>query len=338
MRPVPMDDHPRERPHDAPAPAWAVDPFLRTVRVAPCMTARGDAERGRRPWLRYGPVPPFRSPSAPGTRRARAEFAAAVERRELRIEFQPIAGVASGRIEAFEALLRWRHPRRGLLRPRDFLGEAEAAGVLQLVTPFVLGVACDAAARWNTGAPHPVAVSVNLSGCQLAQPQLPELVEAALAEHELDPARLWFEITEDTGAREARSRVGTLLTLRRLGTRLALDDFGAGSASIACLLELPLDAVKLDRSLMRMSDSRRGARVLAACADIAHALGIPTVAEGIERADQLARVQALRCEYGQGDYFGRPAPRGAADRAAVVGWPWTAARAQTASLGQTSSG
>lgn len=317
---------------------WAIDPLLRNVRVAPCPTAHGDPGGARRGWLRYGPVPPCRVPAPPGTRRARAEFEAAIERREFRVEFQPIVAVASGRIEAFEALLRWRHPRRGVLRPGDFLGEAEGAGALRLITPFVLAASCAAAARWNTGSAHPVAVSVNLSGSQLAQPGLPELVAAVLHEHALDPARLWFEITEDTGAREARARLGTLLTLRRLGTRLALDDFGAGSSSIGRLLDLPLDAVKLDRSLVRFSDSRRGRRVLAACADIAHALGIATVAEGIEGPQQLERVRALGCEFAQGHYFGRSAPRAAADRVAVLGWPWGGAKGQTAVLGRTTAG
>ena len=322
-----VDEYRPPDPHPGAASVWSVDPLLRNVRLAPGRTGRGDEDRARQSWFRYGPVRPFRVPAPPGTRRARAELAAAFERREFRLEFQPIVAVTGGRLEGFEALLRWRHPRRGVLRPGDFLGEAEGAGALRHVTPFVLGAACEAAARWNVGAPHDLAVSINLSGSQLRQPELTELVAAALDEHELDPSRLWFEIDENTGAREARSRLGTLLELRRLGTRLALDDFGTGWASIGCLRDLPVDAAKIDRSLVQQSDTRRGARVLAACADIAHALGIATVAEGIETAHELALVRALGCEFGQGNYFGRPVPRFAADRTALLGWPWPLARA-----------
>jgi len=275
---------------------------------------------------------------SPRRRRSHSELGAAVARGEFFLVYQPIVTVTTGRVAAFEALLRWRHPARGVLHPGDFLRVADQAGALRALTPWILDEASAAASRWNTGARHPVAVSVNLSGAQLRQQDLGDHVIAALREHELDPAQLWFELTEDTGVRQARTNRDALDELRGLGVRIALDDFGSGCASIGCLRDLPLDAIKLDRSLLQQSRTHRGARVLSACTDIVHALGFAVVVEGIERPDQFEHVHALGCEFAQGFYLGRPLARRIADRLALLELPWPAAKALPVLVGSAVPG
>ena len=277
-------------------------------------------EAMHRRWLQHGLPVADRPRNHP--RRCTPEIAdlmAGVELDEFFLEYQPIVALASGRIEGFEALLRWRHPRRGVLHPRQFIADAEASGALALLTPTIVDEACRACAGW-TGAGQPIAVSINLCGAQLRDPDLVPEVAAAIRATAIAPERVWFEITENTGARHALMHRETLHDLRRLGVRLALDDFGTGCASIGCLRGLPVDAVKIDRSLVAQAGaSRSGARVLAASTEIARALGITAVAEGIERSEHFDRARAVGCELGQGFYFARAVDKGDADRMAVAG-------------------
>ena len=165
----------------------------------------------------------------------------------------------------------------------------------------------------------PVAVSINLCGAQLRDADLAAHITAALDESGVAAERVWFEITENTAARHVLADGDVLHDLRRLGVKLALDDFGTGCASIGCLRELPLDAVKIDRSLVVQAGvSPSGARVLAASTEIARALGMTAVAEGIAELDQLERVRDLGCELGQGHYFTGPVGRPEADQLAAA--------------------
>ena len=250
-----------------------------------------------------------------------ADLIAGVQLDEFLLEYQPIVSLADGRLEAFEALLRWCHPLRGVLGPAAFLHDAEHSGALALLTPKLILDACRAAAQWNRvgETDTPIAVSINLCGAQLRDADLAAHITAALDESGVAAERVWFEITENTAARHVLADGDVLYDLRRLGVKLALDDFGTGCASIGCLRELPLDAVKIDRSLVVQAGvSPSGARVLAASTEIARALGMTAVAEGIEELDQLERVRDLGCELGQGYYFTKPVGRPEADQMAAA--------------------
>ncbi len=271
-------------------------------------------------WLRHGPAPAVTQ--VPGSPRRRdaphiADLMAGVQLDEFFLDYQPIISLATGDVAAFEALLRWRHPRRGVLGPERFMDDAERCGALEVLTPLILHDACRAAATWNnsSGVGAPVAVSINLCGAQLYDPKLGEHLAGAIATTGVAADRLWLEITENSAARHVLSHRQVVHDLRRLGVKTALDDFGAGCASIGCLRGLPLDAVKIDRSLVAAAAvSRSGARVLAASAEMARALGLTVVAEGIERADQLECARSLGCDLGQGFYVTAPIGRDEADR------------------------
>jgi EAL domain-containing protein (putative c-di-GMP-specific phosphodiesterase class I) len=277
-----------------------------------------------RRWLHHGPPATGTRPPRSPRRRYEphiADLMAGVQLDEFFLEYQPIISLASGQLAGFEALLRWRHPRRGVLGPERFIDDAERSGALGLLTPLILHDACRAAERWNrtAGADSPIAVSVNLCGAQLYDPRLGEHVAAAIGHTGLAAERLWFEITENSAARHVLVNREAVHDLRRLGVKVALDDFGAGCASIGCLRGLPLDAVKMDRSLVvAAAAGSSGARVLAASTQMARALGLSVVAEGIERQDQLDCARRLGCDLGQGSYVTPPIGRRAADRMAAT--------------------
>lgn len=293
--------------------------FVERRRRSPAWAAP-DLAKTHRHWPPTGAVPPPRRPArTTSDRRDVADLWAGIELREFFLEYQPIVSITTGHLEAFEALLRWQHPVRGVLRPGDFLAAAEASGALSAMTPWIIGEACDAAARWNTGAPNPIAVSVNLTGPELRAPDLAVCVAAAIRRAGISPARLWIEITEDSGATQARRNQHVLSELRELGVRLALDDFGTGCASIGCLRDLPIDAVKIDRSLLQhASRGVSGERILAATAEIIHALGVAAVVEGVETDADRDLAQHHGCSLGQGYLFAPPMSRRAADRLAAA--------------------
>jgi PAS domain S-box-containing protein len=250
-------------------------------------------------------------------RRVSSELELAARRGELFARYQPIVSLRDGEIEGFEALLRWDHPAHGVLGPASFIGEAEARGILADVTCQIVHDACHDAVHWNElrhPGGSPVAVSVNLCGSQLRHPRLVDSVAAALAASRLAPGQLWLEITENTGITEATRDPGLLIALRELGVRIVLDDFGAGYASLGSVRKLPLDVLKFDRSLVSaVADNRCDARILAAGVEIAAALEIDVIAEGIEHRAQLEYVEALDCKSAQGFYFSRPLDRDRAD-------------------------
>jgi EAL domain-containing protein (putative c-di-GMP-specific phosphodiesterase class I) len=250
-------------------------------------------------------------------RRVSSELELAARRGELFARYQPIISLRDGEIEGFEALLRWDHPAHGVLGPASFIGEAEARGILAEITCQIVHDACDDATHWNELRPPgggPVSVSVNLCGSQLRHPRLLDSVADALAASRLAPEQLWLEITENTGITEATRDPGLLIALRALGVRIVLDDFGAGYASLGSVRKLPLDVLKFDRSLVSgVADNRCDARILAAGVEIAAALEIDVIAEGIEHRAQLEYVEALDCKSAQGFYFSRPLDRDRAD-------------------------
>ena len=226
----------------------------------------------------------------------------ALERDELSVHYQPIVVPSSGHVTGFEALLRWTHPERGPVNPDEFIPIAEETDLILPIGRWVLRTACCQAAKWNEERAERVKVGVNLSPRQVT-PELVEDVAAALADTGLAPERLVLEITESLML-ERESTVGVISDLRRLGVCVALDDFGSGYSSLSYLQSYPLDVVKLDRGFINaLDESPAGAAVVKAAIDMAAALGLDVVAEGVEREEQLATLCALGCDFVQGFLF-----------------------------------
>jgi EAL domain-containing protein (putative c-di-GMP-specific phosphodiesterase class I) len=223
---------------------------------------------------------------------------------QLSLMFQPYRELSSGRLVGYEALVRWNHPRSGVLHPADFLPLAEETGLLEAVDRWVLIEACRVARSW----PAPLAISVNVSAARLRSGDLAEHTAAVLAETALHPSRLTLELSERILFDEVPDAFSTLSDVTALGVSLALDDFGAGYTSLEQLRRLPIGRVKIDRSLVGPVDQSEGdGAIVGAVIGFAHALGLSVTAEGIERTSQLERLDELGCEYGQGFLFSPPA-------------------------------
>jgi diguanylate cyclase (GGDEF)-like protein/PAS domain S-box-containing protein len=232
----------------------------------------------------------------------------AIERGELRMHYQPIMSLETGRVAGFEALLRWEHPERGLLSPDEFVSLAEDTGLVVPIGYWALEVACRQGAAWHAeGAP--VTISVNLSPRQLGEPALVDSVASVLGRSGINPAAVWLEITESSLMRDPESAVGTLRALRALGVHLSVDDFGTGYSSMSYLKRFPVESLKVDRSFVDgIGRDPEDHAICTAVVTLAHALGLRAVAEGVETAEQLAELKTLGCELAQGYLLGKPAP------------------------------
>lgn len=240
-----------------------------------------------------------------------ADLHGALERGEFVLYYQPEVDLASGRTVCVEALLRWRHPRRGILLPGAFLSLAEESGLIVPLGQWVLEEACRQAARWGRAcrAGRRPMVSVNLAVRQLTQAHLPAQVEAALRAAGLPAAALCLEVTEGALLAGGERATANLAACTALGVAVALDDFGTGYSALGDLLQLPIKVLKIDRSLVQRLESDAGvAAVMRAVCASARTLGIAVTAEGIESAEQAARARALGCRRGQGFYFSEPVP------------------------------
>ncbi len=249
----------------------------------------------------------------------------AIERAEFEIYYQPIVSLASGKIDAFEALLRWRHPRRGLLSPDSFVPVAEDTGLIVPIGWWVLHEACSQLAYWQSlpWAGRPLAVTVNLSGKQFMQADLVERVEEILHTTGIQPGSLRLEMTESTIMEQAEEAVEKLMALRRLGVKLYIDDFGTGYSSLSYLHRLPVDALKIDRSFISEMDSgSERAEIVGTIVTLARTLRMDVAAEGIETAEQVSRLRALACHYGQGYFFSEPLGSTAAGGLIEAGASW----------------
>jgi len=227
---------------------------------------------------------------------------------ELFVVYQPIIDLASGECVAAEALVRWRHPSRGIVPPVEFIEVAEETGLIGALGEFVLNEACREFVRWQRvlGDRAPRTMSVNLSRAQLANPALVEQVAQALRASGMSAVNLQLEVTETLAAQDPNVR-GHLHELKLLGLTLALDDFGTGYSSLASLHLLPVDVVKIDRSFVSQAETSAHHRVLiSATVRVARSLGMGTVAEGIETPGQAAVLARLQCDKGQGYLFARP--------------------------------
>jgi diguanylate cyclase (GGDEF)-like protein/PAS domain S-box-containing protein len=239
----------------------------------------------------------------------------AAERDEYVLHYQPIISLEAERLTGFEALVRWRHPRRGLLRPGQFLSLAEETGLVIQIDRWVLREACRRTREWQERfrTDTPLCVSVNLSARDFSSPNLVEHVRDVLEESGLDAQCLKLEITESVLMSDADSVTSTLRRLKGLGVELQLDDFGTGYSSLSYLHRFPVDALKIDRSFVApIGPNGANSEIARAIVTMAHSLKMSVVAEGVETEAQAAELRALDCEYGQGYLFA-----GALDEAGV---------------------
>jgi diguanylate cyclase (GGDEF)-like protein len=245
-----------------------------------------------------------------------ADLSRAVEKGQLHLCYEPQISLASGRICCLEALVRWRHPARGEVSPGEFIPLAEDTGMILAIGRWVLREACRQVKAWQERwpAPAPLTIAVNLSARQLQHPGIVDEVRAALAAAGLDPQSLVLEITETAIMEHLDAAIALLTELRRLGVRLALDDFGTGYSSLSYLQRLPVDILKIDRSFVAgVARSTEDSALARGILTLGQTLGLETVAEGIETAEQLAALRALGCQLGQGYLFARPLGPAAVD-------------------------
>ncbi|WP_236048364.1 putative bifunctional diguanylate cyclase/phosphodiesterase [Paractinoplanes ovalisporus] len=245
------------------------------------------------------------------TKAREAELRRAVAQDELVVFFQPIVALATGELKAFEALVRWNHPVRGLLGPGEFIDLAEETGAVVPLGAWVLRAACREAAGWRAGLPgaEPLRLTVNLSPKQVAQADLVTVVEAILTETGFPPDRLTLEITESVVLQPDPLTIGRLQALRDLGIHLAVDDFGTGYSALSYLRRLPVTVLKIDRSFVTgIADDAEARSVCEAVVHLGEAFKLHVVAEGIETAEQAAALLDMGCTTGQGFHFHRPLP------------------------------
>ncbi|MPZ86695.1 MAG: EAL domain-containing protein [Nitriliruptorales bacterium] len=238
----------------------------------------------------------------------RADLANALARRELFLHYQPIVELGSGRAVATEALLRWQHPQLGTLLPDEFLPVAEETRLMRPIGRWVLERACLQAQACRARFPgQPLSISVNLTSTQLDEGAVVEDVERALENSGLPPACLVLELTESTLLRDTQSAAATVHSLKELGIRLAVDDFGTGYCSLSYLQRLPVDVLKIDRSFVAgLGSDGRQAKLTEGIVQMARTLDMQIIAEGIESSGQLAHLRRLGCDLGQGYLFSYP--------------------------------
>ena len=228
----------------------------------------------------------------------------AAESDEFVLYYQPIISLADGSTSGFEALLRWNHPKRGIVGPYEFIHLAEETGLIFGIGRWTLAEAC----RWLTADPaSKLSINVNLSGRQFSQNDLIQQVEAVLGDTGLDPQRLKLEITESVIMENPEMAIDLLRRLKALGTHLCIDDFGTGFSSLSYLLRFPADTLKIDRSFVSaLGHGGRNEDIVGAIVSLARSLDMHVVAEGIETSQQLETLRSLGCTFGQGYLFSPP--------------------------------
>lgn len=241
-----------------------------------------------------------------------ADLRAADVGSEFDVVYQPIVELATGRIAGTEALVRWKHPSRGLLEPDTFIRAAEDSGAIEDIGNVVLDRALAQSTRWRRQRGTSLTVSVNVSARQLTSGRIVDEVRRGLASHDVDPRSLVLELTETAMMQDIQASVETLHELKALGVRLALDDFGTGFSSLTHLQRFPIDIIKVDRSFMHTSGD--DAALVKAVIRMSQELGLVAIAEGVETAEQVAFLQDAGCALAQGYFWSRPGPPGVIDR------------------------
>ena len=253
---------------------------------------------------------PARAAAAEQRRHDEADLRRAVAERQFEVHYQPIVDLDGEATVGVEALIRWRHPTRGLLPPAAFLDLAESLGLMPELGLWVLREACRQAVEWQRATPG-FELNVNLSASQLACPDLTERVREVLAATGIAPRLVVLELTESVALTDLAESARVLASLKTLGVRIALDDFGTGFSSLSHLGVLPVDVVKIDKSFVQaMHDASAGGTVAEAVLQIARTFNLAPVAEGVEDAEQASRLRELDCSQAQGYHFARPMPAG----------------------------
>ena len=248
---------------------------------------------------------------AAATRRLELEsdLRGALERHEFELHYQPVVSLGTGIIQGFEALVRWNHPRRGMIAPLDFIPCCEEIGLILPLGRWIMETACKQLHWWNQQYPSlpNLTMNVNLSTVQINDPTLVEFIAETLAGTRINPESLILEITESAVISDAGAAIHLFDQIRALGVRLYMDDFGSGYSSLNCLHQFPLDGLKIDRAFMQNASSRRDyTAVINAIVDLARHLGLKLIAEGIETPEQIRILRSLHCDLAQGYFFGRP--------------------------------
>jgi diguanylate cyclase (GGDEF)-like protein len=241
--------------------------------------------------------------------RLESDLRRALEKDELCVYYQPIVSLTSGELHGFEALVRWRHPERGIVSPSDFIPLAEETGLILPIGLRVLRDACLQLRKWQQSSlsNRDLIMSVNLSGKQLEQPDLIQRIEEVLDESQINPWHLKLEITETVVMENPELAAVTLAKLRSLGVRLSIDDFGTGYSSLSYLNRFPVDTLKIDRSFVTtMNAADENLQIVKTIVTLAGNLGMQVVAEGVETEEQLQQLRSLKCQYGQGYLFSTP--------------------------------
>lgn len=247
------------------------------------------------------------SDPADETRGTAAPLQAALRAGQLLLHYQPKLDLSDGRIVGAEALLRWRHPERGVLTAAQFAAELAAVDGAAEIGDWVLRTACAQSAEWQAAGLPPVAVAVNVSGPQFVDPVLDRRVGEALVASGLDPRLLEIELTEDTVMQDAERGGAKLEALGNRGVRIVLDDFGTGYSSLTYLRRFPLDQLKIDRSFVQdAAQDEDSAAIVRGIIALAGSLRLQTVAEGVETAEQVGFLRSAGCDLLQGYYFSRP--------------------------------
>ena len=284
----------------APDHAKAADELLQRADVA---LDRARVRRGR-----VEVYSPERDHSGAERLALLGEVRPALERGEFTLFYQPQIALRTGRVTGVEALLRWRHPRQGMIPPLQFISLIEQTALVGPLTLHVIDLALRQSTRWRQAGLE-LGMSVNLSARNLHDPELPEQIASALARHGVPAAALTVEVTESAAMADPATAVGVLEALRALGVGVSIDDFGSGNASIAYLAKLPVGELKIDRSFVTpMCESPREEAIVRTTIDLARHLGLHVVAEGIETVDVCERLAEMGCDTGQGYLISRPAP------------------------------
>jgi EAL domain-containing protein (putative c-di-GMP-specific phosphodiesterase class I) len=233
----------------------------------------------------------------------------AIEYNQFFLQYQPIICLQTGLVESVEALIRWNHPEYGMIPPNDFIPMAEETGLIVSMGEWVLRTALQQFAVWQKLSPDatPKELNINLSRQQLVQPGFSSMVGASIRANGVEASKVHFEITESEVMKDLQSSVQSIEELRAMGAKIDLDDFGTGYSSLACLHQLPIDVLKLDRSLIsQLEQGGQYAKLVDLVLKLLSETEVKVIAEGIETQDQLYQLQRLHCQLGQGFLFSRP--------------------------------
>jgi EAL domain-containing protein (putative c-di-GMP-specific phosphodiesterase class I) len=242
------------------------------------------------------------------------ELFKAIERNELRLYYQPKVNLRTARITGMEALLRWKHPRLGLVPPNDFIPLAEQTGIIHKIGMWVVQTACQQTRIWLEKGYGDVPIAVNLSPIQFQSENFAESILSLVADSDISPINIELEITESVVMQNVENSVATMNKFSRAGMRISLDDFGTGYSSLSSLKRFPVDKLKIDRTFLTDIISKpTDASLVSSIIAMSHGMGLSVIAEGVEDKEQLRFLQSLGCDEIQGYFISKPVPRKAAE-------------------------